>query len=117
MKSLTFVAAAIACLIAGAASAQPADADGIGAAQRRVVLRFGELDINHGPGAAIMVARIRQAAETVCGPDLGQIDLGSRSRYRACVQASAGAAVRRLDAPLVTAVYQGGDQSLRVANR
>jgi UrcA family protein len=113
MKTLAFALAAV-CLASGFASAQPPagpSADGA------PVLRYAELDLTRERGARVLVGRIKQAAHTFCGPEPRPVSLGEYERYQACVQETAGAAVRRVNAPLVTAVYQGDGERIRLANR
>ena len=113
MKTLAFALAAV-CLASGFASAHsPAGPSADGAP----VLRYAELDLTRERGARVLVGRIKQAAHTFCGPEPRPVSLGEYQRYRACVQETAGAAVRRVNAPLVTAVYQGDGERIRLAHR
>ena len=114
MKTLAFALSAV-CLASGFASAhEPA---GRSAETGAPVLRYTELDLTREPGARVLVGRIKQAAHAFCGPEPRPVSLGEYQRYGACVQETAGAAVRRVNAPLVTAVYQGDGERIRLANR
>ncbi|HEV7384894.1 MAG TPA: UrcA family protein [Phenylobacterium sp.] len=114
MKTLAFALAAV-CLASGFASAHPPASRS--AADGARVLRYAELDLTREQGASVLVGRIKQAAHTFCGPEPRLLSLGEHQRYRACVQETAGAAVKRVNAPLVTAVYQGDAERMRFAAR
>ncbi len=115
MKTLAF-ALAITCLGAGYASAQPPVSPS-GDDRGATVLRYSELDLTREQGARTMVGRIELAAHAFCGPEPRQISLAEHARYGACVREAADAAVRRVNAPLVTAVYRGAGERIRLANR
>ncbi|WP_372784168.1 UrcA family protein [Phenylobacterium sp.] len=115
MKTLAF-ALAVVCLGAGFASAHPPvrTPEGEGAAP---VLRYADLNLRREPGVRMLVGRIKQAAHAFCGPEPSALSLGEYQRYGACVRESTDAAVRRVNAPLVTSIYKQGADSLRFAAR
>jgi UrcA family protein len=114
MKTLAFALAAV-CLASGFASAHPPARRS--AEDGPPVLRYAELDLTREQGARVLVGRIKQAAHAFCGPEPRLVSLGEHRRYAACVEESASAAVRRVNAPLVTAAYWGSDERMRLANR
>jgi UrcA family protein len=114
MKTLAFALAAV-CLASGVASAHPSGRQSTPDGAQ--VVRYGDLDLAREQGARVLVARIKHAAHTVCGPEPRVLDLGEYQRHGACVREAAASAVQRIDAPLVTAVYQGDGERIRLANR
>ena len=77
MKSIKYLLPLAALALAGAASAASRDANS-------VVVRFGDLDLNSQAGVTRLHKRIRNAAESVCGPLETRI-LGLRDAYDECV--------------------------------
>jgi UrcA family protein len=98
MKTTVFLLAAV-CLAAGYAahSAEPRDS---------ALVRYSELDVSRQQSATELVGRIRQAAQTVCGPRPSILTLADHDRYGACLNEAGGSAVERLDSPLVRAAYK-----------
>ena len=80
MKSIKYLLPLVALAASGIASAATRDAPG-------VVVRFGDLDLNSQTGVASLHKRIRNAAESVCGPLETRI-LGLRDAYDVCVERS-----------------------------
>ena len=113
MKTLFFatLVAAILPLAAGAAKA----ADATEAAHASVAV--GDLDLGRSAGATVALARIQQAARSVCGPVALPVELQKARWRRVCVQHATENAIRDLDAPLVTARYYHTDPARLLAAR
>jgi UrcA family protein len=104
LKSLFALIALSGVLIAGAVSpALAAPSPG----EPRTVVRvpYGDLDLAAAPGARVMLARIKAAADRACGgaPDIRE--LARQPGYDRCVRDASTLAVRDLHAPLVTAAF------------
>lgn len=78
---------------------------------------YGDLNLNHTAGAAVMLNRIKNAAGRVCGGAPDSLDLRGQKDFRACVISATNDAVRQLNAPLVTALHTGRISDPRVAGR
>jgi UrcA family protein len=104
--SLKFAPLAVSALVlmsaASAAAASPASAE----PKIAVRVAYGDLDLQAAPGARVMLGRIMSAADRACGgaPDIRE--LARKAPYDRCVHDAATAAVRQLDAPFVTAVFE-----------
>jgi UrcA family protein len=89
-------------------NAAPSDA---GATQ--VAVRYSDLDLTRADGAKVLLSRLRRAASLACGGrPSSPLDLGAMQDYHACVRNGLDGAVGRVNAPLVTAFYHQGDQTL-----
>jgi UrcA family protein len=97
------LAAAVLLATAGAsARAAPAELS------TSVRVNFADLDINDPAGADALLKRIGRAAVTVCGGEPGTPLLEAEvTDYQQCREDAIRHAVRRLNAPLVTAVANG----------
>jgi UrcA family protein len=95
---------AAALLVAGSASAQTVDADGV----TSVAVSYADLNLSQEPGAQAMFQRIKHAAATVCGtaPDLR--DAASRAIYDQCRGEAVSHAVAKLNSTLVTEIATAG---------
>jgi len=78
MKSIKSLLPLIALAASGIASAASQDVPSI-------VVRFGDLDLNTQAGVSRLHKRIRNAAESVCGP-LDTRILGLRDAFNECVK-------------------------------
>ncbi|NWG53979.1 MAG: UrcA family protein [Hydrogenophilaceae bacterium] len=106
------LALAALCCLAAPAAADPAR-------ENRVVVRYGDLDLDDPADAYRMYARLGRAANEACGgrPD-GYAPLETRRRrlaYEACVEGALNRAVARLREPMVTAYHR--DHPLIIASR
>jgi UrcA family protein len=88
-----------AVLAASSFVAAAADSD---TAPQSMVVRFGDLDTAHVPGAAALYGRLKFAAESVCR-ELG-LDRTQKLRgtYDRCVRKAIGDAVVKVDRPALT---------------
>jgi UrcA family protein len=96
---------AVAVLLATAAASARAESAELSTSVR---VNFADLDINDPAGADALLKRIGQAAVTVCGgePSAPLLDAGL-AEYQQCREDAIRHAVRRLNAPMVTAVASG----------
>ena len=97
------VALAAASLLIGAQPSLAADGDDVVS----VHVRYGDLDLRHEDGAHAMLSRLTAASREVCGPEPLIIDLDQRAEFDSCVKDTLGRAVRSLDAPMVSALWDG----------
>jgi UrcA family protein len=96
----------LAATIAVGALAQPA------AAQDRrgsAAVQYEDLDLSRERGAEILLRRLENAAQRVCGnAHHRRISLADRAAFGRCVDATLDAAVASVDEPLVSQRYAGG---------
>ena len=97
-RSLAALAAI--ALLPFAASATASDITG-----RDITVHYADLDARSPEGAAVLLQRIKGAAERVCAP-LDHGDLASRNRRQACEQKLTAAAVTGVDSPALASLYQ-----------
>jgi UrcA family protein len=81
----------------------PAAADGLSLPTATV--KFGELDVLHPQGAAVLYARIQAAAMNVCSSFDGLGRGAALHRDDACVNKAIVGAVTQVDSPALSAVY------------
>jgi UrcA family protein len=105
------LAAATLLASAAPAKAQPDDQS------TSVRVRFTDLDISHPAGASVLLKRIERAAVTVCGGEPGSSFLGQNSAYQQCREDAISQAVRRVDAPMLTAAARRDIKPLRLVSR
>lgn len=97
MKTLVLFAAIAA--IASPAAAQPkTDFPSL-------VVKYADLDLTRPTGADVLIARIERAADEVCGSSNGARSLTEVALHRACKKETMAAAVRSVNAPLVSARF------------
>ena len=61
---------------------------------------YGDLDLSSEAGAQVMLQRIHNAAQTICGPDAGHL-LDRLMVYQPCVNGITNRAVDQFDNPIV----------------
>ena len=89
--------------VAGFAS-HPASAQPLGADVVSVKVSYADLDLTGSRGAAVMAARIHNAARAICGGDQASYaDLQQRQLAKACVEDVSTRAAAQLGSPVVTA--------------
>ena len=82
-----------------------------------VNVSVADLNLSSPAGAKIVLRRIHNAAETICG-DQPDIRLTARfALYQSCVKATVDRTVASLDSPLVTAQNGGQAAAMTVADR
>jgi len=69
-------------------------------------VRYAELNLNTADGARVLFRRIKSAAAEVCEP-LDDPSLARHALWRKCYEHALADAVRQIDQPRVTALYQG----------
>ena len=107
MKTITrnsnnFLAAVAAVCLASVTIAAHADETANGVPARTV--HYSDLNINTQVGAALLYARIRNAAQQVCG-DVDSRQLGVAAAAKACVNRAIYSSVRSVNSPKLTSVY------------
>jgi UrcA family protein len=70
----------------------------------RVKVKFGDLDVSHPQGAAMLYRRIKLAAETVCSPFWATGFIAQADGYD-CVRHAIAEAVITVNQPALTQVY------------
>jgi UrcA family protein len=109
-KTMLKVLAAAALASAGLAAAANAQSDVQSPArpEARVAVSYADLNLASPAGAERMLDRIERAAEKACGGRGTQNRLlEERYVFRDCVRAAVADAVFGLNAPMVTAAYEG----------
>ena len=79
-------------------------------------VRFADLDITKPAGAKVLYGRIRAAAHDVCDQSVGG-DPIMRPAVRACIDKAIDDAVRKVNAPALTALRFGGSGDVRLASK
>jgi UrcA family protein len=107
MKTITrnsrnFLAAVAAVCLASVAVVAHADEAANDVPARTV--HYSDLDINTPAGAAVLYARIRNAAQQVCG-DVDSRQLAVAVAAKACVNRAVYSSVRSVNSPKLTSVY------------
>jgi UrcA family protein len=98
----SLIAASLFCVLSSGLAALPAAADSF--EPLKVTVKFGDLDISHPQGAAVLYLRIRAAAQDVCSP-LDGSGLSAKMHMDACVKKAVADAVTKVDKPALFAVY------------
>jgi UrcA family protein len=70
---------------------------------RQVVVSYADLNLGAATGQAALKARLRHAAQTVCGDEPDNRDPGAMRDYRACVSKTIGAAMAAVPAATMVA--------------
>src|SRR5688500_14189417 len=96
MKSIKILLAAAALSVSGLATAAAPDT-------LSVTVRFGDLNLNSKAGIASLHKRIRNAAESVCGPLESRI-LGFNDEFETCVEDAVARGVAAVGNPQLTQV-------------
>jgi UrcA family protein len=78
-------------------------------------VRFGDLNISHMEGAKVLYGRIHAAARKVCKQS-GGTDPVLRLADKACIETAVDDAVRKVNAPVLTAL-RFGNEPIRLANK
>jgi UrcA family protein len=70
-----------------------------------VTVHFSDLDLSRPRAVNTLYLRLREASELVCGDDTEMIDLELRSELERCNQSAIEDAVKQVDRPSLTALY------------
>jgi len=81
-----------------------------------MIINVAGLDLRSNTGAAVAIGRISNAAATYCQGTSDLRDMGLYAETTRCRREMTAKAVRKLDAPSVTALY-GGGVGARLASR
>jgi UrcA family protein len=96
------IAGAIVTALIGGFSSIASAAEGSDSAQKTI--KYTDVSVSSAQGADTLYNRIRSASEEVCSP-LDHGDLSSKMHAKACMQKSIADAVRQVNQPALTAVY------------
>jgi len=91
-------------MVVGIASAPVASAAAASAETPSITVRYGDLDLSHAAGAAILYSRVHAAANLACAQFEGRA-VASFFRKEACVQQAVARAILAIDKPMVSEVY------------
>lgn len=108
MKSFKSLFAITALSLSGLAVAGAPDVNS-------VVVRYGDLDLDSQAGIARLHKRIRNAAESVCGPLETRI-LGLREAYESCVDAALTDGIAAVGNPNLTQFHANKGRRVVVAS-
>jgi UrcA family protein len=97
--SATVLCGALASNLAALPAAQAGDFD-----IPQATVKFGDLDLSHKPGAAVLYSRIKLAAEKVCEPHWAT-SLQAKVSADDCVRSAIAQAVATVDQPALSQVY------------
>jgi UrcA family protein len=79
---------------------------------------FDDLNLTSESGARTLLVRINKAARAACGPSTHSPLLPREAAHqRACVTDAVDTAVRRVDLPVLTALYTGARADITIAAR
>lgn len=112
----SLIATSLLCVLSSGLAALPAAADSF--EPLKVTVKFGDLDVSHPQGAAVLYLRIRAAAQNVCSPFDGS-GFSAKMLLDACVNKAVADAVATVDKPALFAVYSakmGETMPARVAS-
>jgi UrcA family protein len=115
-NSKSFLAAVAAVCLASVTIVAHADEAANGVPARTV--HYSDLDINTRAGATVLYARIRNAAQQVCG-DVDSRQLAVSAAAKACVNRAIYTSVRSVNSPKLTSVYNsrvGATQQINLAS-
>ena len=101
-NSKSFLAAVAAVCLASVTIVAHADEAANGVPARTI--HYSDLDINTRAGAGVLYARIRNAAQQVCG-DVDSKQLAVSAAVKACVNRAISTSVRTVNSPKLTSVY------------
>ena len=76
------------------------------------VVKFADLDLTHSQGAAVLYTRIRSAARAVCLPQYNWM-MERRAISDQCRDQAIARAIADVNAPALTAYYQGRAEAQR----
>jgi UrcA family protein len=71
-----------------------------------VTVRFSDLNLASPEGAGILYNRIRDAARKACGPSFASWYPGVPEKWNACYEETVASAIRQVDRPMLTALYE-----------
>lgn len=102
-RSRSLIAAALLGALSASLATLPAAADSF--ERLKETVKFGDLDISHPNGAAVLYGRIHTAAENVCSPYERSGSLSAKMHLNACINKAVADAVTAVNEPALLAVY------------
>ena len=79
---------------------------GVAPTPKSVNVSYADLDVTREPGARVLLARITNAADGVCGfKPSNVLDFPLQRAYGNCMNETVGAAIQASNAPLVAQLY------------
>lgn len=83
-----------------------------------MTVSYADLNLNHPEDVAKLLHRLHSAAVSVCLRSTGDYDAARlASAYTPCLSGAIAEAVRSIDAPTLTAQYNGSGSAARFARR
>jgi len=116
MKLSTLTVALCVGAIALPAAAQRAQSPADDDTTSTMRIRVGDLDPGHAEGAAVLLNRVMWSAAIACGP-LPTAGVSAKLAFRACVRANTQAALKAVNEPRVTALYNARSGGAAIAGR
>ncbi len=112
LKAICIASALMATAAIPASAAQSSEG-------RSVTVHYDDLNITNPKGAAVLINRIRYAAQAVCGPSPDMRNVVGWDSYRACLNETVSRALLTVNSATVSAAYQNGSgaQELVVSDR
>jgi UrcA family protein len=111
MKSILFGVATLAALACASAS----DATSSRVSADSVAVSYSDLNLNTANGAETLYGRLDAAAKTVCGRNDDLRNLERQAQVNACRAEALGNAVEKVDARLLTAIYNARASKIELA--
>lgn len=102
MKTLMILAAVAAATPSAAADPRSAVGEVV---TLEATVSYSDLDLSRTAGADALIVRLSKVATAVCGDRPNAADTDAYGRYRVCKTRTMDAAIRKVNAPLVTARY------------
>lgn len=103
MQSHLFAAAAVTIALAAPALGIAAPAQSAADVQT-ISVSYGDINISTPAGHAVLVARVKQAAESICGQrPVTLLDVAANQRFNACMSKAVNAAMAKVPAPAMVA--------------
>ncbi|HET7085829.1 MAG TPA: UrcA family protein [Rhizomicrobium sp.] len=97
---------AITAFFISSVAAVALSAPALAAEKVQLAVHYDDLNLAKSAGAEVLVGRLRQAAQQVCGAAHVRTDLNTQAAYQACVRVSLNRAVADVGVPLVSDAYR-----------
>ncbi len=108
------IAASLGCFTANASTAPFADGRTADGDPLKYYVRYADLNLSNMEGVTALYARLRHAAQEVCGPDVDNRELVRVQKYGACLDQAVAQAVAKIDRPLLSQYHQSHAKGDRV---
>jgi UrcA family protein len=103
-SKVILILAATLCALSGQASADPARSTR--SLEPSATVHLADLNLASPEGARVAYARIRSAAQQVCGTSFSLWDANRWSSWRECYRTTIEATINRIDSPTLTALHR-----------